>query len=337
MNDNQLINPYENIKKKEARIGANKLFNEAEISNNQDLKLKNYDEAIKLNPDFAEPYNNRGIIKLQRNEYTNAIKDFETALKINPELSTTRYNLALAYYANGNYNKSAFIMDEYLKSITYVIEKKSKMDKINKFLFPNAYLENGATRSQIYDKQEKNKTEESKYFQAQMVKANSLLLTGNLQDAKKIYNQQYKTVSAYWLGHSYLLINNQEYKKCIKELEYFLAYHFKKENYNGMEYEVITNDSTINAYIYHNIALSEYLKGDYINAYKSIRKAKYLSFKDNWINLYTKNVVLENLIKSKITQTEEFKTDKEYKKFYERNTFSDENIEPTQMINLFSM
>ena len=43
-----------------------------------------YDEAIRLNPQFAEAYNNRGIVKYEMGRYAEAVADYSTAVSLKP-------------------------------------------------------------------------------------------------------------------------------------------------------------------------------------------------------------------------------------------------------------
>lgn len=56
-----------------------------EILENLDGAIKDYDKAIKLNPEFVEAYCNRGIAKVAVGVYAGAIKDFDKAIEINPK------------------------------------------------------------------------------------------------------------------------------------------------------------------------------------------------------------------------------------------------------------
>ena len=49
--------------------------------------LKNFEAAIKIKPNFAEAYNNKAIVLTKIKEYENALKNFEAAIKIKPNFS----------------------------------------------------------------------------------------------------------------------------------------------------------------------------------------------------------------------------------------------------------
>ncbi|MBD2775758.1 serine protease [Iningainema tapete] len=56
--------------------------------------IVDYNEAIRLNPQYTFAYNDRGISRIELGDYQRAIADFNSVLKINP-------NYALAYYNRG--------------------------------------------------------------------------------------------------------------------------------------------------------------------------------------------------------------------------------------------
>ena len=47
--------------------------------------LKDLDEALRLNPNFADAYQNRGVIKNSLKLFSEALADFNQALKLNPD------------------------------------------------------------------------------------------------------------------------------------------------------------------------------------------------------------------------------------------------------------
>jgi tetratricopeptide (TPR) repeat protein len=46
--------------------------------------IKDFDEAIKLDPNAGDAYYNRGIVYTDKNDLTRAVHDFDAAIKINP-------------------------------------------------------------------------------------------------------------------------------------------------------------------------------------------------------------------------------------------------------------
>jgi tetratricopeptide (TPR) repeat protein len=57
--------------------------------------IADFNAALKINPNYAEAYNNRGFARYKLRDNQGAIADYNAALKINP-------NYALAYNNRGN-------------------------------------------------------------------------------------------------------------------------------------------------------------------------------------------------------------------------------------------
>ena len=47
---------------------------------------------LKLNPDYVNAYNNRGVIYVGKGDFDLAIKDYTTAIELNPQLAPVYYN-----------------------------------------------------------------------------------------------------------------------------------------------------------------------------------------------------------------------------------------------------
>ena len=56
--------------------------------------ITHYTHALELNPNFADAYNNRGVVKANLGRYEEAIADFDTAVHINPQDVDPYYNRA---------------------------------------------------------------------------------------------------------------------------------------------------------------------------------------------------------------------------------------------------
>ena len=63
-----------------------------------DRALEDYDQAIRLNPSYAEPHYNRGNVYLATGQYDRAIEDYDQAVRLNPNyaarLQQPRHRLA---------------------------------------------------------------------------------------------------------------------------------------------------------------------------------------------------------------------------------------------------
>ncbi len=61
-----------------------------------------FNEAIRLNPNDAEAYNNRGAVRLQQGDIEGAIADYNEAIRLNPSYADAYYNLAKARSDQGD-------------------------------------------------------------------------------------------------------------------------------------------------------------------------------------------------------------------------------------------
>ena len=64
-----------------------------------DRALEDYDQAILLNPSFANAYNNRGVIYRLKGEYDRATRDYDQAIWLDRNVPAFFYNRAIAYSA----------------------------------------------------------------------------------------------------------------------------------------------------------------------------------------------------------------------------------------------
>jgi len=64
------------------------------------------EKAIEISPDYAEALNNLGALNFRQARYSEAAALFQHALKVNPDLYSARVNLAGAWIALGDYEKS---------------------------------------------------------------------------------------------------------------------------------------------------------------------------------------------------------------------------------------
>ena len=58
--------------------------------------IKDYNEAICLNPKFAKAYNNRGNAKYKLTQYEEALKDLNEAIRLNPNFPEAYLNRMFA-------------------------------------------------------------------------------------------------------------------------------------------------------------------------------------------------------------------------------------------------
>lgn len=102
------------IKKKVVRNSKNFLAVEATARGNDFYFAKNYaqaleayDEAVMLNPNYAEAYNNRGIVKYELGQYEAAVSNYTMAIKLRSNFVDALNNRGNAYAALGRFEDAA--------------------------------------------------------------------------------------------------------------------------------------------------------------------------------------------------------------------------------------
>lgn len=79
-----------------------------------DLAIKDFNKAIDLNPNSANAYGNRGNVHFNKGEYDRTISDFSKAIDLNPDSAEVYYNRGNAYRAKG---ESSSAIADYTKAI----------------------------------------------------------------------------------------------------------------------------------------------------------------------------------------------------------------------------
>ena len=73
-----------------------------------------FDTALKLKPNHADAYHNRGGAYFNKGDFDRAIVDFDTALKLKPDFADTYYNRGVAYSEKSLYNRA---IEDYTSAI----------------------------------------------------------------------------------------------------------------------------------------------------------------------------------------------------------------------------
>ena len=129
MVENEAKNSIEKIKI-EAKRETNKLIEEnnkniqeynlfilgVQTYINKDYKISEsyFNEVIKLNSNYSEAYNNRGIVKYNLGNINEAIEDYNKAIELNPNYAEAYNNRGIVKYNLGNINEA---IEDYNKAI----------------------------------------------------------------------------------------------------------------------------------------------------------------------------------------------------------------------------
>jgi tetratricopeptide (TPR) repeat protein len=90
-----------------------------------DAAKKQYERAIKLNPQYAEAINNLGTVFYARKSYRRAINEYKKALHIDPQSASFVSNLGTAYFARRKYKDAVEQYQLALKLDPEVFERRS--------------------------------------------------------------------------------------------------------------------------------------------------------------------------------------------------------------------
>ena len=74
-----------------------------------------YDQAIRLKPDLAEAYNNRGAVKRELGRYEDAIADHDQAIRLKPDYSQAYTNRGIVKRALGRYEDAIADHDQAIR------------------------------------------------------------------------------------------------------------------------------------------------------------------------------------------------------------------------------
>ncbi|OVE74288.1 hypothetical protein BVX93_00315 [bacterium B13(2017)] len=89
-------------------------FKDTNTEKNLILAISDYSQAIKLNPNFYQAYNNRGTIKILLNQFEDSILDFTKTISIHPPHANAYNNRGFALF---NLKKYKDAIKDFTKTI----------------------------------------------------------------------------------------------------------------------------------------------------------------------------------------------------------------------------
>jgi len=80
-----------------------------------DRAIEDYDQAIRLNPDYYVAINNRGVALMNKGELDRAIADFDRTIQLRPDYFAAFYNRAVALGRKGLFERAIADYDVIIK------------------------------------------------------------------------------------------------------------------------------------------------------------------------------------------------------------------------------
>jgi lipoprotein NlpI len=77
--------------------------------------IQDYDQAVRLNPSYADAFINRGGTYHGQGDYERAIQDYDQAVRLKPSFAIAFNNRGLAYQSQGNYERAIQDYDQAIR------------------------------------------------------------------------------------------------------------------------------------------------------------------------------------------------------------------------------
>src|SRR5262245_57279698 len=100
---------------RQEELTAEQWFERGVGASDPDEKIRCYNEAIRLNPDLAEAYNNRAIARGAKGDRDGALRDYGEAIRLKPDLAEAYNNRGNARRAKGDLDGALRDYDEAIR------------------------------------------------------------------------------------------------------------------------------------------------------------------------------------------------------------------------------
>ena len=84
--------------------------------------IPHFDEAIRLNPRYAQAYHNRGVAYRNLGQHQRAIQDYDQAIRLNPRYAEAYNNWGVAYKNIGQHQRAIQDYDEAIRINSRLVE-----------------------------------------------------------------------------------------------------------------------------------------------------------------------------------------------------------------------
>ena len=113
-----------------------------------DGAIADYDEAIRLKPDFAKAYSGRGVVKFKKQDFDAAINDYTEAIRLKPTYAEAYFSRGIIKFNKKDFNELGF--DEGRIALSDIIKDFSEAIRF-KPDYDEAYCVRGYAKFQKWD------------------------------------------------------------------------------------------------------------------------------------------------------------------------------------------
>jgi tetratricopeptide (TPR) repeat protein len=99
----------------EEALTAQQWFERGFAAADVDERFRFYTEAIRMSPDYARAFNNRGVTRAEKGDIDGALRDYDEAIRLEPDYADTFLNRAITLEQMGDIDGVARDFDEWAR------------------------------------------------------------------------------------------------------------------------------------------------------------------------------------------------------------------------------
>ena len=126
-----ILNYNESLKLKPTEVTYVLLGNTLAVKKDFNNAVRAYQNAIRINPNYALAYFNYGLLYTQQDNFDEALKLFNKTITIDPYFAEAYRNIAIIYYMTENFEQSLYNFEKYNSLITDESIKATVRQDIN--------------------------------------------------------------------------------------------------------------------------------------------------------------------------------------------------------------